>query len=201
MKTTQKQRLMTTNRIETLVDGIFAIAMTLLVLTLEVPDFPSPVTNATLQAYLLSISSKFFIYALSFILLAVFWRIHHVQFHNIKKSDSKLIWINVIWVMFVALVPFSTSLVGDYGSLEVAAVFFNINMFFIGILSFFNWYYAVHHGLMDNMVIKEYKRHLRLYLLLPVVAIIAILMSFIIPAWSQLSFILISPFKIINDKL
>lgn len=198
----KKPKLMTTSRIETLVDGIFAIAMTLLVLTLDVPVLPYPETNAALANYLMSISSKFFVYALSFILLALFWRIHHKQFHNIKRSDGGLLRINVMWMMFVALVPFSTSLIGDYGDLGLAAAFFNFNMLIIGSLLSLNWYYAFKKGLMEknDLTKEEYNYVLRSNLILPLVSLIAIFLSFKFAAWSELAFALISPFKLINER-
>ncbi|MBU4548378.1 MAG: DUF1211 domain-containing protein, partial [Euryarchaeota archaeon] len=66
---------MNTSRIQTLIDGIFAFAMTLLVLNLEISDFPSDVTDATLSTFLIGMIPKFYVYGLSFILLAVFWRV------------------------------------------------------------------------------------------------------------------------------
>lgn len=199
-ETLLKSRLMTTSRIETIVDGIFAISMTLLVLSLEVPTLPSPVTDLTIQNYLWGILPNFYVYALSFFLLAVFWRINHVQFHRIKKADNALIWINVIWLMLVALVPFSTSLVGDYGNLQTASLFFNINMFFIAILTFVNWYYAANHHLLDRKLSPEfYKKSLRLNLVFPLVAVIAIVLSFVSPSWSTLAYILVIPLKRVNE--
>jgi uncharacterized membrane protein len=57
-----------------------------------------------------------------------FWRINHSQFYLIKKTNQKLLWINIIWLMFVALVPFSANLVGHYGYLQVPMIFFNLNL-------------------------------------------------------------------------
>jgi uncharacterized membrane protein len=197
-----KPKLMTTNRIETLVDGIFAISMTLLVLSLEVPVLPSPVTDIAIQQYLWGILPNFYVYALSFILLAVFWRINHEQFHRIDKADNTLVWINVLWLMFVALVPFSTSLVGDYGDMLTAAVFFNLNMLFIGLFSFFNWYYAYNHDLLRvKLTEKAYRRTFRLNLIFPIIALMAIGVSFISPSLSTITYVIISVFKQINDKI
>lgn len=183
---------MNTKRIETLVDGIFAIAMTLLVLSLDVPQLAYPVTNAVMIQSLVAISSHFYIYALSFFLLAVFWRINHSQFYHIKKIDQTLLWINIVWLMFVALVPFSTNLVGDYGSNQVAMIFFHLNMFFIGVFFSLNWYYADKKNFidesMDGDAINSAKKN---NLTLPLVALIAIALTFISPAWSSLAYFLI----------
>ncbi len=181
-----------TERIETLVDGIFAIAMTLLVLNLDIPQLVNPITDATLQNILFGLGPKLFTYALSFILLAIFWRVNHGQFYYIKRLNSPLLWITVIWLLFVALVPFSTSLVGQYGNLTTAQVFFGLNMFFIGILIALIWYYATEKNFtVDNLKLEQVMYIRRLNLILPIVSLIAIGLAFIIPSWSSLAYILI----------
>ena len=140
---------MTTHRIEALVDGIFAIAMTLLVLTLTLPAAGKGQTEV--QGLLFGQIDKFFNYALSFVLLAIFWLRHHQQFHFIKRTDGKHLWINIFFLMFVALMPFSTSLVGDYFEEPLAEVFFASNILMLGIFLVWNWVYATnHHRLVDS---------------------------------------------------
>ena len=81
MNSTDKHDVwLTTKRIETLVDGIFAIAMTLLVLNIDMPQIAGPVSNPAIWQYMLSLFQQLGIYAFSFVLLASFWRAHHLQF-------------------------------------------------------------------------------------------------------------------------
>lgn len=181
---------MTTKRIETLVDGIFAIAMTLLVLSLNVPQIPYPATNAIILKSLLGMSQQFFIYVMSFLLLASFWRINHSQFYIIKKTDQTILWINVIWLLLVALVPFSTNLIGDYGYLMVPVIFFDLNLFLIGVMFNLNWYYVNRKGFIDENVdpkIIEYRK--KINLALPITALIAIGLTSISPEWSSVVYI------------
>lgn len=197
-----KEQFMNTSRIETLADGIFAIAMTLLVLTLEVPNFPDPVTNTTIFNFLISTIPQFFVYGMSFVLLAVFWRINHREFNRIEKSDGILLRITIIWLMFVVLVPFSTSLIGDYGNLQVPELFFHFNMFIIGILAFITWYYAVNWGLTSfKWTKKAYKRSFFGYLIFPVLAVLAMLLTFITPSYSSLAYLGIFFFESMGDRL
>ncbi len=134
---------MTTQRIENLADGIFSIAMTLLVLNLALPEVGTGLTLTTeLHTLLFGQTRKFFDYALSFILLAIFWIIHHQQFHFTKRTDHTHPRINICSLMFVALVPFSTSLTGDYPNETVAKLFFDLNLFILGSLNALNWTYA-----------------------------------------------------------
>ncbi len=118
------------NRLETLVDGIFAIAMTLLVLSIEIPSIQFH-QAADFQIYIISLLPKILIYFLSFILLGIFWMNHHV-FFVIKRANQTILWINIIWLMFIALVPFSTSLVSSFGQYELSQIFFDLNIFSIG---------------------------------------------------------------------
>ena len=191
----------TTKRIETLVDGIFAIAMTLLVLNLDIPQMINPVTDSTLQYFLIGLGPKLFTYALSFILLAIFWRVNHSQFYHIKRLNNTLLWITVIWLLFVALVPFSTSLNGQYGNLTTAQVFFGINMFFIGVLTALIWYYATEKNLTtDDLKLEDITSIRRINLVLPLASLLNIGFAFFIPGWSSLAYLLIPILHRIIEK-
>ena len=106
----------TINRIEALTDGVFAIVMTLLVLDISLSSFADASTKAELMQGLLKLSPKFYSYALSFLALGFLWHQHHLAFHHIKRSNTALTWINIVGLMFVALVPFSTSVLSEYNS-------------------------------------------------------------------------------------
>lgn len=187
---------MNTNRIETLVDGVFAIALTLLVLSIDVPQISGNVTDAFLLQYLNTLSGQLLIYAFSFLLLASFWRANHRQFFFIRKSDSTLIWITLVWLMFIALVPFSTDFVSNYGSHMIPMLFFNFNMLFIGIFFILNWTYVNRKGFfIESMTKERYERAKRINYTLPIVALIAILITFVQPLWSPYTYILIFVMK------
>ena len=185
---------MTTRRIESLADGIFSIAMTLLVLNLALPEVGTGLTLTTeLHTLLFGQTHKFFNYALSFILLAIFWIIHHQQFHFIKRTDHTHLWINICSLMFVALVPFSTSLTGDYPDETTAKLFFDLNLFILGTLNVLNWTYAtndyrlVDRGLDPRRISAENRRDA----IIPVVALLAMVLSFITPLWSSCVYLLV----------
>ena len=180
---------MRTSRIEALTDGIYAIAMTLLVLNLALPQ----AGNADLVNLLRSQTGVFLNYAMSFVILALFWIGYHRQFHFIKRSDGTLLWINIFALMFVALVPFSTSLIGDYASEQLAAFFFASNIFILGVLSFLNWVYATKgHRLVDHSLTPQ-----RIALLkkrgavAPLVSAIVMGSSFVDPQMCFYAFLLI----------
>jgi uncharacterized membrane protein len=182
---------MSTNRIETLVDGIFAISMTLLVLSIGVPTLSDYVSETVFQQQILNLAPKIAIYALSFWILSNFWRVNHQQFYFIKRVNRIIISINIFWLLFVALLPFSTSLIGNYGHYITSNVIFNTNMFLIGIFYSMNWYYATKKGFVDEKLDMKFIEYLRgTNLIMPILSLIAIFLSFFINSWSALIYIL-----------
>jgi uncharacterized membrane protein len=183
--------LLSKDRIEGLADGIFAFAMTLLVLNLAIPE-QAQITDTGLLTILVSQGHRFFNYALAFILLGILWIVHHQQFNNIPKVNSRLIWINIFILMFIALMPFSSDLIGDYAETKVAEIFFCLNLFIIGTLYSFNWLYASKNRLITpDMDTDSIRRGERRNLVTPVVSLLAILLTLILPSWSLLTFLLV----------
>lgn len=183
--------VLTTRRIEALADCIFAFAMTLLVLTLTLPDATQ--TKLSLSQLLVGQWPKFFNYALSFVLLAIFWIVHHQQFHMIHRTDRGHIWINIGILMFVALMPFSTDVAGSYGDETLAELVFSANLMILGLLFLLNWWYACrNHRLVDPDLSKEtIARGIRRSCITPVVAAISMVLSFFIPRWGLTVYMLI----------
>jgi uncharacterized membrane protein len=97
-------------------DGIFAIAITLLVLDIHVPDIPENLVTSELPAALLALWPKYLGYFLSFVGISTFWMIHHSIFRPIRAYDRVLLYLNFLFLMVVAFVPFPTSLLGEYGT-------------------------------------------------------------------------------------
>jgi uncharacterized membrane protein len=187
----KQPRLLSKDRLEALADGIFAFAMTLLVLNLVIPEMKQA-TDETLLAILLSEGHRFYKYALAFILLGILWVVHHQQFNYIHNADATLIWVNIVILMFIALMPFSTDLIGDYAETKVAGIFFCLNLFFIGTLYTCNWIYASRHYLVaTNMDAESVRRAGRRNMATPMVSILAILLTLFVPEWSLLTFLLI----------
>lgn len=104
------------DRIVNLSDGVFAIAITLLVLDIRVPDIPDSLVASELPGELLSLWPKYFGYLLSFVGISSFWLIHHSIFRLIGAYDRTLLYLNFLFLMLVAFVPFPTSLLGEYGN-------------------------------------------------------------------------------------
>lgn len=131
-------------RLESLVDGVFAVSMVLLALGLGVSEVLRQPGQMDLARTLSQTWPKFLIYSLSFLVLGVFWILHQKQFRLIIGYDGVLLWINIIVLLFVTLVPFSTFLLYNHYHEWLSVVFFGTNQIVICQLLFLNWCYASH---------------------------------------------------------
>ena len=104
----------TTGRIETLVDGVFAIVMTVLVFDIHVP-LQTEVDQVGLASALSLLAPNLLSYVITFVILGVFWVGHHNQYFYIRRADRVLLWINILFMMCVALLPFSAGVFSRYG--------------------------------------------------------------------------------------
>src|SRR5438309_264773 len=111
------------DRLQALVDGIFAIAMTLLIFNIHLPQFTN-VTAGTLFLELLMLWPTILSFVISFVILGTFWVAHHTQYHYIKRLDHSLIWYNIFYLLLVSSFPFTASLLGNYVKNETAVVFY-----------------------------------------------------------------------------
>lgn len=186
---------MPTKRLETLVDGIFAIAMTLLVLGLAVPQLNGSLSNTIILNSYYNLIPNFFAMILSFFLLAVFWNGHHRIFNQIEMINNTLLWINVIWLLFIIIVPFSASSLGKYGSYMLPNVIFNINMLGIGIFLYLNTYYAIRKNFIKKETIK-FKQRKRVNIGFIFISLLALFFSFTLPSWSSILYLLIIPLNL-----
>jgi hypothetical protein len=75
-------------------------------------------------------------YAISFVVLAMFWLGHHMQFRFVRRVDRPLLWINLAFLLLAVVVPFSTNLVGDHGHLQLPAVLYAVNLLALTVLLF-----------------------------------------------------------------
>lgn len=174
------------NRVEALTDGVFAVAMTLLVLDIKVPELEQAVASAELPYRLLALWPKFLSYAISFVILGVYWVGHHLQLSFIRSADRPLLWINILFLLWVALVPFSTALLSEYTKHRLAIAVYGGNMIAIGLTLALHWWYAtarrrhvdpdVHPGLVRAAMSRV--------LMGPLLYLVAIVLSFFSPEWS-----------------
>jgi uncharacterized membrane protein len=177
-------------RVESLTDGIFATVMTILGLSLIVPVVTAPST-ATL-ADLGDLVPGVLVYALSFVIMGVFWVGHHVVFHYIRRTDRTLIWLNNVFLLFVGLLPLTTALLGRFDLVQSTLVAYGLNLIAVQLSLYAAfWYATVHHHLvdadLDPSIIRAGRRRI---LLGPCVSVVAILLTFVDPYLSLGIFVL-----------
>ncbi len=146
-----------TERLVFFSDAVFAIALTLLVIDLKVPQDGS----STALDVLISQWQGFFAYALSFAIISINWMAHHRKFRVITKHDGGLMVLDLVLLFFVAFVPFPTSLLSEYGSQPAAVVLYAFVVGLLSLLQYAVWSYAWNHGLVDKAVDLEVYRMTR----------------------------------------
>lgn len=128
-----------TGRILALSDGVFAIALTLLIFGITVPVATS---DAALPHELLRLWSRYLAYALTFGVIARFWVSHHVGFRLVARYDSTLVWLNLLLLLFVAFLPFPTGVLGHHIGSPAAAVLYAASMVLLSGALAGCWWYA-----------------------------------------------------------
>jgi TMEM175 potassium channel family protein len=139
-------------RIVAFTDGVFAIAITLLVLGIDVP---SDLRASGLNDFLVDSWRQFFAYFLSFAVIGKFWLSHHGMFALMHGFDRQVLVLNLAYLSLVVLVPFPTELLGDYGS-ETDAVM--LYAFVLGSIALLGWVmlrYALRRGHVDPNARKQ----------------------------------------------
>lgn len=127
------EKEVTTARLETLTDGIFAIAMTLLVLDLRVPDNIHDLAR---------LGPNFFSFIISFLVLGNYWVANHTEFRFIRRSDHKLIWLSIFFNLFISLIPFSASLLGKFSNQKEAVIIYGLNLLLATLVHMAVWIHA-----------------------------------------------------------
>ncbi len=130
------------NRIEALADGIFAVAMTILVLELHVPALGPEASDARLLSALESLVPKALSFASGFVILGTFWVGHHFQFNYIRRSNRAILWINIVFLLAISFLPFVVALIGTYGAMRVTCVLYGTTLLVAMTCLLVQWLYA-----------------------------------------------------------
>jgi uncharacterized membrane protein len=129
-------------RIEAISDGVFAIALTLLILDIKVPVSEIIHSEKDLMDAFASLTPKLLSYFLSFMTLGIYWSAQSSQFHYISKSDRHLNWINLFFLLFVSVIPFTTAFLSEFITYKFAIFIYWLNLFLLGVMLAINWKYA-----------------------------------------------------------
>lgn len=151
--------LFTTQRLNQITDGVFAVAMTLLVLGIVIPEVTTGNAQMELAKRINELGPKFYSYALGFLILGNMWIMHRYQFRHIRQVDNGLSWLNIGFLVFISFVPFTISLLGDYLHEGTATIMVGINwLAFMG-LQMGMWAYAARNrDLVESDIDMDFAR-------------------------------------------
>lgn len=195
-------------RIEALSDGVFSITMTLLILDIRLPHFTG--TGDPEISQLLTLLPRLENYVISFLVLGLFWIRQQMHFKVIRESDRNLMWINIFFLMFVAIIPLTNSLLFEYDETAISIQLYCVNIFMLSFIMHYQWHYAItNYRLVDEKYdMKSLTRIRTMNLMFPA----AILVTFVLSFWSMraskfslyaiplLSAIVFKAYKRIKDK-
>src|SRR3954447_6317904 len=142
-------------RIVGITDGVFAIALTLIVLEIRVPAHEVVHSEHDLLAAIAALAPRFLTYALSFLTLTIFWFGQQAQHGLVAKSDRRLATLNLCFLAFIALLPFSTDLLADFLEFRTAVLVYWLNLLMLGLTLLASWRYAEKNGFLAEGVDRD----------------------------------------------
>lgn len=148
-----------TTRLEAFSDGVFAIAITLLVLEIRLPSTADAEGAGSLGSALLQLWPTYLAYVTSFITIAIMWVNHHATFRTIRRVNRSMLFLNALLLLAITFLNFPTAIVAEYfekPDAQVAALFYSGTLFIINLLYNSLWWYVIRHPeLLDSKISKE----------------------------------------------
>jgi uncharacterized membrane protein len=156
------------NRVVAFTDGLFAIAMTLLVVDLAVPTLTDTDSAGQLADKLSDEHATFISFAISFAVIGRYWLAHHSYFSALKGIDRGLIALNLVYLAFIAFMPFPTALLGKYFENPLSVVIYAVNVGIVSGMEVVLFSYAHRHDLLERRIPRDVYRYGVLMSLAPV---------------------------------
>jgi uncharacterized membrane protein len=142
-------------RLAALSDGLFAFAMTLLVLDLHIPTAEQVHSEGALLAALGALGPQWITWGMSFITLGIFWAGQQTQLNHFEDGTRDLTWIHLGFLFFVTLVPLSTRLLEEFITFRSALLIYWLNILALGSMLYWSWVHATHANLIKNDTPEE----------------------------------------------
>jgi uncharacterized membrane protein len=179
-------------RLNALSDGVIAIALTLLVLGIDIPTDHN-FTEDGLVSFLIKLEPGLVAYLTSFIIVAIYWLIHHRMFNVLKYTDRILVILNIVFLFSISLVPFIAKLKTLYRYDALVVLIYGAVHIFTGLILFVLWKYIVSQkDLLEYDVGKNEFRYVSAQILvMPIISVVAIVLAFINVHWGTYFFALI----------
>ncbi len=145
-------------RIAALSDGVFAVAMTLLVLDLHAPAAEAIHSEGELWQKLLPLLPRLLAYLMSFLTLGIFWMGQQTQLNHFERADRNLAWVHLGFLFAVTLLPFTTALLAEFIEYRSALLLYWLNIVLLGAMLVGSWLYASRHGVVKQDAPPELNR-------------------------------------------
>jgi uncharacterized membrane protein len=188
-------------RVLTFSDGLFAIAMTLLVVGIEVPDIPDTDDVSELADSLNDLSGSFISFFISFAVIGRYWLAHHQFFSRLKRMDQGLIGLNMIYLCFVAFLPFPTALLGNFFENPLSIAIYAVAVALVSGMEVVLYRRAQLHDLLEHHLPDDVYRWGAMVSLSPVVFFLAsIPVAFLNTGVAVGVWLLGIPFQLIADR-
>ncbi len=189
-------------RLESLGDGIFGVAMTILVIEIALPQITGNSLNNFLMA-MQKVWKPFLCYAMSFIVLGIMWFGHRMVFEYIGKTNRYFIFLGVLFYMMICLVPFTTKFLAQNIFTWPAILLYGVNLSLCNLTLFAQWRYGISRpAFLERDLPIEVRREAKiLFLLSPVVYTMAIVISFFFPMVSIIIYVITPILYLLPNKL
>ena len=183
-------------------DAVFAIAITLLVLDLRMPEGLPGTRDQQLAAGLAHLLPRVISYVFSFWLIGLYWWVHHRLFRHIRRWDEGLLWLNLHFLFWVAFLPFPVSLMGGWGDQRLAVEIYAWTLVMMGFSQVLMWRHAAKgNRLLDPGFDRAHARYIETRSWIPMLSALAVaLIALMAPRWSLFGFWLIFPLQMIHAR-
>lgn len=179
-------------------DAVFAFAITLMALSIDIPDLPSDLTQAELVDKLYGLFPQFESYIISFAVIAIFWVSYHQVFNHIKGSHIIMVYLNLLFLLLITLLSLSTSLVINYGGYHIPYIIYSFMVILTSSLLAMIWWHATKDKLLiDKNLHSLYIKSVMINLIsIPLVFTISIIISFVNLDIAEYFWLVIAPLNI-----
>jgi uncharacterized membrane protein len=183
-------------------DAVFAIAITLLVIDLRIPDLPADASSQAIADALRDLAPRYIAFFLSFAVIGAYWLTHWRRFQLIKRLDQHLVVINMLLLGSIAFIPFPTALIAEFGD-AVSTTVYALAIVTTGVLGAVEWLYAERAGFIDPRLSTTTVRHF-LYRILVVPGVFLASLVVLValgPRACQLSWLLIPVAQMVVGRI
>ncbi len=186
-------------RLNAMSDGVFSIVLTLLIFTIKVPELAPEQAARELPGALARLIPDLLTVGISFIVLGIYWIGHNNLFQHIQRHDRFLLWLNIVFLLSVAFIPYPASLLVRYGDVQLAAILYAGNLIVGGVLLDVIWWYAARnrHLMCDTMTPHLIRAFHQRILTGPAIYLVAIAVSFASLAATKVLFVLAAGFYLL----